>query len=237
MSPTQASQDGVHRESATCCIAGCGPAGAVLGLLQARAGVEVLVLEKHEDFFRDFRGDTIHPSTLDVIEELGLFEEFSAVPQRRVSELRFVTDGGTATFADLRELGIRHPYIAFVPQWDFLDFLTDEARRYPTFTLRMGAEVTEVVRREGEVRGVRYRSADGVHEVAATLTVAADGRDSVLRRSAGLAPRRYGAPMDVLWFRLTRRDGEPEARSGYWPRPVHGDDRPRDLLAGGLPDS
>jgi 2-polyprenyl-6-methoxyphenol hydroxylase-like FAD-dependent oxidoreductase len=196
-------------ESTTCCIAGCGPAGAILGLLLARAGVEVVVLEKHDDFFRDFRGDTIHPSTLEVIEELGLLDEFLALPQRPTPRLQARTDGGTVTVADFAELGVRHPYISFVPQWDFLDMLTDEARRLPTFSLRTGTEVAEVLRSGERVVGVRYRSPDGDGELRATLTVAADGRDSVVRRSAGLVPRRYGAPMDVLWFRLPLAEGDP----------------------------
>src|SRR5688572_4859060 len=123
-------------ETTTCCIVGCGPAGAVLGLILARAGVDVLVLEKHEDFFRDFRGDTIHPSTLEIIEELGLFEAFDRVPQRRTTELKAVTDQGSVTVADFTTLRVAHPYISMVPQWDFLDFLTDEARSLPPFTLR-----------------------------------------------------------------------------------------------------
>ena len=202
-------------ESVTCCIAGCGPAGALLGLLLARAGVEVLVLEKHADFFRDFRGDTIHPSTLEIIEELGLLEAFSALPHRRVYQLKVVTDRGVATVVNLGELRLRHPYVAFVPQWDFLDFITDEARKCPTFTLRMEAEVVDTVREDGRVSGVRYRTPDGdAHEVRAALTVAADGRSSALARSAGLTPVRYGAPMDVLWFRISRRPSDPEDSFG-----------------------
>lgn len=191
-------------EATTCAVAGCGPAGAMLGLLLARAGVEVLVLEKHDDFFRDFRGDTIHPSTLDVLEELGLLDEFAAVPHQRTSRVQAVTDSGTATIADFEALGLRHPYIAFVPQWDFLDFLTDEAKRYPEFALRMGAEVVDLLREGAVTTGLRYRDARGVHEVTAALTVAADGRDSAVRRAAGVHPVGYGAPMDILWFRLPR---------------------------------
>jgi 2-polyprenyl-6-methoxyphenol hydroxylase-like FAD-dependent oxidoreductase len=214
MPAIHAQDDAVHHEAVTCCIAGCGPAGAVLGLLLARAGIEVLVLEKHEDFFRDFRGDTIHPATMDIIEELGLLDGFSAIPQRRMATLDAVTDSGTATLADFRELGLRHPYIAFVPQWDFLDFLTDEAKRYPGFTLRMDAEVLDVTRRDGRVTGLRYRAADGTHEVAAALTVATDGRDSDVRRAVGLTPVAYGAPMDILWFRLSRGSSDREGSFG-----------------------
>ena len=208
MSARPTREEPVQADQVTCCIAGCGPAGAMLGLLLARAGIDVLVLEKYEDFLRDVRGDTIHPSTLEVIDELGLLEAFSTIPQQRVSKLEIVTDSATVTAADFGKLDVRHPYIAFVPQWDFLDFITDEARRYPTFELRMGAEVLDVTRRGGRVTGVRYRSPDGVHEVAATLTVATDGRASDVRHSVGLEPVAYGAPMDVLWFRLSRRPSD-----------------------------
>ena len=214
-----AERDTRKPEHVTCCVAGCGPAGAMLGLLLARAGIKVLVLEKHDDFFRDFRGDTIHPSTIEVIEELGLLEGFSAIPQQRVTRLEIVTDSATVTAADFGELDVRHPYIAFVPQWDFLDFVTDEAKRYPSFTLRMGAEVLGVTRRGGRVAGVRYRDPDGTREVAATLTVATDGRDSAIRRSVGLTPVGYGAPMDVLWFRLSR---SPSDRRGLFGRVTSG---------------
>ena len=186
----------------------------MLGLLLARAGVRAVVLEKHADFFRDFRGDTIHPSTLEIVEELGLSERFARVPQYRMSELRVVTDAGSATIVDLRDQGLRHPHIAFVPQWDFLDFLTDEARRYETFELRMEAEVIETIRAQGRVVGVRYRAPDGMRELRSDLTVAADGRDSSLRRDAGLRSRHYGAPMDVLWFRVSRHESDPDGTFG-----------------------
>ena len=211
---SQASDHDRAVETTTCCIVGCGPAGAVLGLMLARSGVDVLVLEKHGDFFRDFRGDTIHPSTLEVIDELGLFEGFDRVPQRRVSELKAVTDAGTVTVADLSRLPVRHPYLSIVPQWDFLDFITDEAKTDPHFTLKMNAQVLGAVRRDGRVTGVRYRTADGVREVRAELTVAADGRHSSVRRSVGLTPRSYGAPIDVLWFRISREEHDTEDTFG-----------------------
>jgi 2-polyprenyl-6-methoxyphenol hydroxylase-like FAD-dependent oxidoreductase len=204
----------IHRDTTTCCIAGCGPAGAVLGLLLARAGVEVLVLEKHADFFRDFRGDTVHPSTLEILEELGLLEDFAKLPHQRVTRLRFWSDRGAVTVADFGDLHVRHPYIAMVPQWDLLDLLADAARRCPAFTLRMESEVVEVIERDGQVSGVRYRAEDGMHEVRADLTVAADGRDSAVRRAAGMVPVDYGAPIDVLWFRLSRRDTDPDESFG-----------------------
>jgi 2-polyprenyl-6-methoxyphenol hydroxylase-like FAD-dependent oxidoreductase len=201
-------------EETTCCIAGCGPAGAVLGLLLARAGVDVVVLEKHDDFFRDFRGDTIHPSTLQIIDELGLGERFAAVPQQHVSKLSALTDQGLVTVANFDGMKLAHPYISFVPQWDFLDFLTDAASELPTFELRMGSEVVDLLREKGRVTGVRYRAGGAELELGATLTVAADGRRSIVRRRAGLEPVTYGAPMDVLWFRLSREESDPPETFG-----------------------
>ncbi|WP_433541489.1 FAD-dependent oxidoreductase [Streptosporangium sandarakinum] len=188
----------------TCVIAGAGPAGAMLALLLARAGVKVTLLEKHGDFLRDFRGDTIHPSTLQILDELGLAEEFHRLPHRKEHRLVMMTDDGLAPVADLTRLPSRYRYIAFVPQWDFLNLVTEAAGRYPSFRLVMNAEVTGVIREGGAVRGIRYRDAEGEHELRATLTVAADGRTSAVRRAAGLVPKEFGAPMDVVWFRLPR---------------------------------
>lgn len=188
----------------------------MLALLLARAGVDVLVLEKHADFLRDFRGDTIHPSTLVVLGELGLLDDFLQLPHSKVHQFSLASPGRTVTLADYRELraipeNLR--YIAFVPQWDFLNFITDRAQRLPGFSLRMRAEVLGVVRQSDRVSGVRYRAADGtVHEVAADLTVAADGRGSAVRSSAGMLIKDYGAPMDVLWFRLPRRKDHPSGQ-------------------------
>lgn len=202
-------------ESTACVIAGCGPAGAMLGLLLARAGIDVTVLEKHADFLRDFRGDTIHASTLGVLDELELLDGFRRLPHQKVPRLEVETDTGTATLADFGTLRGHVPYIALVPQWDFLDFLTDEAARYPGFTLRRDAEVTDLVYESGRVSGLRYRTPDGSsHEVRAGLTVAADGRHSVVRQAAGLTPIEFGAPMDVLWLRLSRQPGDPESTFG-----------------------
>ncbi|MEU8322167.1 FAD-dependent oxidoreductase [Nonomuraea sp. NPDC048881] len=194
----------------TCVIAGGGPAGAVLGLLLARAGVEVTLLEKHADFLRDFRGDTIHPSTLRVLAELGLAEDFLKLPHRKAHELRLVTDTGDIRLASLRGLPGGYDYIAFVPQWDFLKLVTTAASAYPNFRLLMNAEAHDLIREGGAVRGVRYRDPSGEHELRATLTVAADGRHSALRARAGLVPQDLHAPMDVVWFRLPRHDDDPD---------------------------
>ncbi|MGK5114043.1 MULTISPECIES: FAD-dependent oxidoreductase [unclassified Geodermatophilus] len=196
-------------ETVTCCIAGGGPAGMVLGLLLARQGIDVLVLEKHGDFLRDFRGDTVHASTLRLLDELGLAEAFLRLPHQAVTRLGVTTDDGTFVLADFGRLPGRFPFLALVPQWDLLDFLADRAREQPTFRLRMDAEVVGLLSEDGAVRGVRYRPPDGGEsQVRATLTVAADGRHSRVRAAAGLRLREFGAPMDVLWFRLPKSAGD-----------------------------
>jgi 2-polyprenyl-6-methoxyphenol hydroxylase-like FAD-dependent oxidoreductase len=209
-----------------CCIAGGGPAGMMLGLLLARQGLEVVVLEKHADFLRDFRGDTVHPSTLQLLDELGLAEEFLRLPHQQVTRLGVTTDDGTYVLADFSRLPGRFRYLAFVPQWDLLDFLADRAREHPGFSLRTEAEAVGLLTADGQVTGVRYRDpAGGEHEVRARLTVAADGRNSRLRDEAGLRRREFGAPMDVLWFRLAKPDVGPGpslggagrvTRGGWW---------------------
>ena len=193
-----------------CVIAGCGPAGAMLGLLLARQGVEVLVLEKHGDFLRDFRGDTIHPSTIQIMDEIGLSDALLALPHAEIDRLRLRTADGELTVADFTTLHSRWPYIAILPQWDFLDLLTTEAAREPSFTLTMNAEAEDLIVRDGVVRGLRWTDADGTHETEADLVVAADGRSSALRAAAGLVPVAGAPPMDVLWFRLSRQPGDPE---------------------------
>ncbi|GAA2388669.1 FAD-dependent oxidoreductase [Nonomuraea africana] len=192
-----------------CVIAGGGPAGAMLALLLARAGVEVTLLEKHADFLRDFRGDTIHPSTLQVLDELGLAAAFHRIQHRKVYAIDLVTDTGRTHLSSLRNLPGPYNYIAFVPQWDFLTLITAEAAKYPTFRLIMKAEAVGLIREGGAVRGLRYRDAEGEHELRAEVTIAADGRGSTLRAAAGLVPKELGAPMDVVWFRMPREGDDP----------------------------
>ncbi len=198
----------------TCCIAGGGPAGMMLGLLLARAGVPVLVLEKHADFLRDFRGDTIHPSTLELMHELGLLEQFLALPHQEVERLVAQVGDVPVAIADFSRLPTRCKFIAMMPQWGFLDFLAGQAARYPAFRLETRAEVTGLIEEAGRVTGVRAITAAGPLEVRADLVVAADGRSSVLREKAGLRVEDLGAPMDVLWFRLSRRPQDPQATMG-----------------------
>jgi 2-polyprenyl-6-methoxyphenol hydroxylase-like FAD-dependent oxidoreductase len=191
-------------DTTTCAIVGGGPAGLFLGLLLARAGVEVTVLEKHADFLRDFRGDTVHPVTLRLLDELGLFERFDSLPHSIVEKGQFDVDGHLYTLVDFRRLRQPHPYVAMVPQWDLLDLIAETATKEPTFTLRMQSEVTGLLREGGTVTGVRYTGPDGPGELRADLTVGCDGRTSVVRRDAGLPIRDYPVPFDVWWFRLPR---------------------------------
>ena len=183
-------------------IAGGGPAGVMAGLLFARAGCKVQVLEKHADFFRDFRGDTVHPSTLELLRELRLLREFLKRPHDEVRSLTARVADHQITIADMSHLPVESRFVALMPQWDFLDFLAQEARRYPTFSLRMEAEAVDLIIENGRVAGVRLKDGE---EVSARLTIAADGRDSVLRDKAGLPKKDLGAPIDVLWFRLPKK--------------------------------
>ncbi len=201
-------------ERTTCCVVGGGPAGMMLGLLLARAGVEVTVLEKHRDFLRDFRGDTVHPSTLRLLDELGLGEQFAKLPFRKMREMRMQIGEATVVAADLRHIPGRHRYIAMVPQWDFLNLLATAAAREPSFTLRMCTEVTGLRTAGGRVTGVRYVDQDGSPgEMAAALTVGCDGRHSVVRREAGLRSREFEVPMDVWHVRVpTRFDSVKDGR-------------------------
>jgi 2-polyprenyl-6-methoxyphenol hydroxylase-like FAD-dependent oxidoreductase len=183
-------------------IAGGGPAGVMAGLLFARAGCKVQVLEKHADFFRDFRGDTVHPSTLELLRELGLLDEFLKRPHDEVRTLTIRVADRQIGFADMGHLPVKSRFVALMPQWDFLDFLAREARHYPTFSLRMEAEAVDLLFEKDRVSGVRL--ADG-EEVRARLTIAADGRSSILRQKADLPKEDLGAPIDVLWFRLPKQ--------------------------------
>jgi 2-polyprenyl-6-methoxyphenol hydroxylase-like FAD-dependent oxidoreductase len=181
----------------------------MLGVMLARAGVRVTVLEKHDDFLRDFRGDTVHASTLTLLDELGLGERFSAMPHRVLRRLQVPLQSGTSLVVDLGQLPGPHKHMAMVPQWDLLDLLADAGRREPSFTLRMGVEVTGLLRERGRVVGVRSREADGSEGVLrAAVTVACDGRTSAVRAASGLRVREFGVPLDVWWFRLPRREGD-----------------------------
>jgi 2-polyprenyl-6-methoxyphenol hydroxylase-like FAD-dependent oxidoreductase len=199
----------------TCCIAGGGPAGMMLGFLLARAGVPVVVLEKHADFLRDFRGDTIHPSTLELMHELGLLDEFLKVPHDRVEHLSGQIGPETVTIADFTRLPTRCKYIALMPQWDFLDFLAKQGKLYPAFDLRMQWQATDLIEKGGRVVGLRAATPDGDVEIEADLVVGCDGRHSTVREKAGLPVDDIGAPIDVLWFRISRRDGDTAETFGH----------------------
>ncbi|GFG87003.1 oxidoreductase [Mycolicibacter algericus] len=195
-------------ETTSCAIVGGGPAGMVLALLLARAGVEVTLLEKHADFLRDFRGDTVHPTTLRLLDELGLWDRFAALSHSEIHQVVLDVAGRGVTVVDFGRLrGQPHPYIAMVPQWDLLNLLAESAQTEPTFTLRMQTEVTGLLHENGRVAGVRYQGPDGPGELRAGLTVACDGRWSIARHEAGLRSREFPVNFDVWWFRLPN-DGD-----------------------------
>jgi 2-polyprenyl-6-methoxyphenol hydroxylase-like FAD-dependent oxidoreductase len=198
----------------TCCVVGGGPAGMMLGYLLARAGVNVTVLEKHADFFRDFRGDTVHPSTLDVIDELGLLDEFLKLPHQRLTSANGQVGDFAFQAADFSRLPTRCKFVALMPQWDFLNFLSSHAKRFPRFELRMRHEALELIRQGSHVAGVEARTPEGSVQVHADLVVACDGRHSTLRQAAGLQVQEFGVPIDVLWFHLSRGAGDPEQLAG-----------------------
>lgn len=199
----------------SCCVVGAGPGGAILSLLLARQGIPVTLLEAHEDFDRDFRGDTIHPSVLHLLDELGLAERLHQLRHSKLHSATIATPDGPIKFADFKRVDKKFPYIMMVPQAHFLEFITNEAKQYPSFRLLMGASVQELIEEDGIVRGVSHRADDGWHEVRATLTVGADGRSSRVRKLAGFVPIKTSPPMDILWFRIPRKPEDPEGVLAY----------------------
>ena len=198
----------------TCCIVGGGPAGIMLGYLLARKGVAVTVLEKHQDFFRDFRGDTVHPSTLELMYELGLLEEFLQLPHQELTKIGGRFGNYAFTVAEFRHLPTHCKFVALMPQWDFLNFLSGQARKFPNFDLRMQHEAVGLVREGGRVVGVEVQTPDGPTEIRSDLVVGCDGRHSVIRKAAQLELIEFGVPIDVLWFHISRRGNDPEQLLG-----------------------
>ncbi|MGB3660684.1 MAG: FAD-dependent oxidoreductase [Pseudolabrys sp.] len=199
----------------TCCIAGGGPAGMMLGFLLARAGVSVIVIEKHADFLRDFRGDTVHPSTLEMMYELGLLDEFLKLPHSVVKQISLQIGKDRVIVGHFEHLPVHCKFIALMPQWDFLNFIADRGRRYQTFDLRMQTEAIDLIEENGRIDGVRAKSPEGELEIRAELIVGCDSRHSTIRTKAGLKSDDYGAPMDVMWFRLSHRPGDSEETVGH----------------------
>src|ERR1043166_5984279 len=199
-----------------CVIAGGGPAGMMAGYLLARAGAPVIVLEKHADFFRDFRGDTIHPSTLELMYELGLLDEFLKQPHQEVRELRAVINGQTVPIADFTKLPMRCKFIAFMPQWDFLNFLSTHAKKFPSFQLLMQHEVIDLILDQNRVSGLRAKTPGGEMEIRADLVIGADGRHSIVQARAGLERQEFGVPIDVLWMRMSKKHNDPQQSFGFF---------------------
>jgi 2-polyprenyl-6-methoxyphenol hydroxylase-like FAD-dependent oxidoreductase len=193
----------------TCCVVGGGPAGMMLGYLLARKGVQVTVLEKHQDFFRDFRGDTVHPSTLEVLQELGLLNEFLNLPHEEVTSLGVIIGGSFFDVADFRHVPVTCNFLALMPQWDFMTFLSGHAKRFPSFQLRMQHEATDLMRDGERITGVVAQHEGQVVQIHSDLVVGCDGRHSVTRQAAGMRVIEHGVPIDVLWFRIGRRPEDP----------------------------
>jgi 2-polyprenyl-6-methoxyphenol hydroxylase-like FAD-dependent oxidoreductase len=199
-----------------CVIVGAGPAGIMAGYLLARAGVQVAVLEKHADFNRDFRGDTIHPSTLELMHELGLLEEFLKLPHQELRELRAIVNGQAVPAADFTKLPTRCKFIAFMPQWEFLNFLSSHAKRFPAFQLHMETEVVDLVMEDSRVIGVRAKTPNGEVEVRSDLVIGADGRHSITHARGGFEQREFGVPIDVLWMRISKKPNDPQQSFGFF---------------------
>ncbi len=199
----------------TVAIAGGGPAGVMLGLLLARANVDVTVIEKHSDFLRDFRGDTIHPSTLDIIDQLGFIREFLALPHTRAKKLHAEIGDQKVTIADFSWLPVKNRFIAFMPQWDFLNFLAGKAGQFENFRLLMNAPATDLIQDGGKVRGLMVETPEGPLTIQADLVIGADGRNSVIREKAGLEIQRFGVPTEVVWMRLSKQPGDPQETMGH----------------------
>lgn len=197
-----------------CCISGGGPAGMMLGLLLARAGIETTVLEKWPDFFRDFRGDTIHPSVMEILYELGLLDDFLKLPHTKMYNVEAEIGKEKVMIADFSHLRVKAPYIALIPQWDFLNFIADRAKKYPTFHLLMETEATDIIKDGGNVLGVKAKNNEGDFEIRSQLVIAADGRHSTIRDKSGLPLKTSGSPMDVLWFRISRKQSDSNSIMG-----------------------
>jgi 2-polyprenyl-6-methoxyphenol hydroxylase-like FAD-dependent oxidoreductase len=205
----------MQKLTSRCCIAGGGPAGIMLGYLLARAGIDVVVLEKWPDFFRDFRGDTIHPSTMEVLHELGILDDFLKLPHQKTRRMTLKIGEEDVTVADFSHINVRCPYIAFIPQWDFLNFMSAQAKKYPHFKLLMHTEAMQLIEENGRVVGVTAQGSDGPVEIRSELVVGADGRHSTVREKSNLPLVQSGVPIDVLWFKLPASAADPEQSFGY----------------------